>query len=49
MKFEEFHQFKNVFQYMDVGDKFYIIVKGLVSIKIPNPSLKDWKQQYKEY
>jgi hypothetical protein len=49
MKFESISQFKNVMKFGEIGDKFYIIVKGLVSIKIPNPSIKDWKQEHKHY
>ena len=36
-------------QYGEVGDKFFIIIKGLVSIKIRNPTMKDWNVQWKRY
>ena len=49
MKFEKVDSIKNVFQYGDVGDKFFIIVKGLVSIKIKNPSIKDWNDEWRRY
>lgn len=40
---------QNVFEYGDVGDKFFIIIKGLVSIKIPNPTLKEWRLERKRF
>jgi len=35
----------NVFKWGDAGDKFYIIIKGLCSVQIPNPKIKDWRSQ----
>ena len=32
----------NVMEYGDFGDEFFIIIKGLVSIKIPDKSIKNW-------
>jgi CRP-like cAMP-binding protein len=30
-----------VFKYGDVGDKFYVILKGSVTVRIPNPKKKN--------
>ena len=35
--------------YGEKGDCFYIILKGVVSVQIPNPKLKNWKQFREEY
>lgn len=49
MHFEECQEFQNVINYGEKGDKFYIILKGLVSIKIPNPAIGDWRNQRAKY
>lgn len=33
----------------DIGDKFYIILKGVVSVKVPNPAIKNRYSLWKEY
>jgi hypothetical protein len=38
-----------VVNYGDVGDNFYIILLGVVSIMIPNPTIVDWKCQRKKF
>ena len=35
--------------YGEKGDQFYIIIRGVVSIQIPNSSIKDWIHHRKEY
>lgn len=40
---------KDVINYGDVGDKFYIIFKGIVSVFIPNPSIKEWFTKRKHF
>ena len=32
-----------------IGDKFYIILQGNVSVMIPNPDIKDFKKRYEEF
>jgi hypothetical protein len=44
----------DVFLYGDCGEKFYIILKGLVGVRIPNPKIGNgnagaWKTQRREY
>ena len=34
---------KNVINYGEPGEKFYVILSGQVSVKIPNPGIKGWK------
>ena len=33
----------------DVGDTFYIIIKGTVGVIVKNPMIKDWNIEYKYY
>ena len=35
--------------YGEPGFKFYIILKGVVSIQVPNPQIEDWSYHYKHY
>ena len=39
----------NVFNYGEVGDKFYIILRGVVSINTPNSAIKDRAVKFKDY
>ncbi|CDW81071.1 UNKNOWN [Stylonychia lemnae] len=32
-----------------IGEKFYIILQGTVSVMIPNPDIKDFKKRYEEF
>ena len=36
LKFETFNALDEVMKYGEVGDKFYVIVKGVVSVHVPN-------------
>jgi hypothetical protein len=38
-----------VFDYGEHGDLFYIIVKGVVGVMIPNPKVGNWKRERKEW
>ena len=40
---------EKVFEFDDEGDYFYIIIKGTVGIYIPNPLLKDWREQRERF
>jgi hypothetical protein len=40
---------ENVIEYGDVAENFYIILLGVVNIKIPNPVIPDWLNSYNEY
>jgi len=44
-KFEHFDSHSNVFKWGDQGEKFYIIIKGQVSVQVPNPKIKNWRMQ----
>ena len=41
IKFESILKTKNVFRYGDYGDKFYIILKGSVSVHVPKAQPKE--------
>ena len=40
---------ENVVNFGDEGDTFYIILLGIVAIKIPNPAVKDWLLQWRKF
>lgn len=40
---------KDVINYGDNGDKFYIIIKGIVQVLIPNPAIEKWFPSRKHY
>lgn len=40
---------EDVFLYGDRGETFYIIIKGMVGVRIPNPKIKDWKNSWNQY
>jgi CRP-like cAMP-binding protein len=46
MELEKYPGRTDLFKHGDEGDKFYIILKGKVSISIPNPLIKKWKEKY---
>jgi signal-transduction protein with cAMP-binding, CBS, and nucleotidyltransferase domain len=41
MNFEELQPNEDVVKYREKGYKFYVIIKGVVSINVPNPAIKD--------
>ena len=49
MHYEEVNYSEYVIRYGDKGDWFYLILKGVVSVEIPNPTIKNWKTDYEEY
>jgi CRP-like cAMP-binding protein len=48
-RFRQVEQYDDVFEYGDVGDLFYLIIKGSVSVQIPNPEIKKWDILRKEF
>lgn len=40
---ESFKKTENVIRYGDHGNKFFIILKGILSVQIPNPKIKNWR------
>ena len=48
-QFEWIPEFHNVVEYGERGEKLYIILKGLVSVRIPNPAIKNWTFQRKYF
>ena len=42
-RFEHVKAHHDVFKYGDPGEKFYIIIKGAVSVQVPNPKIKNWR------
>ena len=47
--FEKFDAKVDVFKWGEPGDTFYIIIKGIVSVRIPNQKIKGWRIQRMEY
>lgn len=48
-QFERYGEYEKVFNYGEIGEKLYIIIKGLVSIRIPNPTIKQWESKRQRY
>lgn len=42
LQFEQLSEFRNAFEYGEKGEKFYIVLKGVVSLRQPNPAIKGW-------
>ena len=42
LNFLEIKNGKNVIKFGELGDLFYIILKGSVAVEIPNPNMKNW-------
>ena len=40
---------EEIIRYGEYGDKFYIILQGKVSVEIPNPAIRSWKDFYAQY
>lgn len=40
MKFQKVNAQETVINYGDIGDQFFIILKGVVSVHIPNPNIE---------
>ena len=45
VEYETKEEFQNVFEYLDVGEHFYIILSGIVLVKIKNPTIAAWKTE----
>ena len=40
---------ENVLEYGEKGDEFFIIIQGVVSVKVPNNSIKDHQMKLRDY
>eukprot|EP00347_Sterkiella_histriomuscorum_P023290 403335214 len=49
LTYEHIEKGNDVFEYNSMGDKFYIILKGTVSVWIPNPDNKDFKKKFEDF
>ena len=45
IRFETKQEFENVFEHGDHGELFYIILQGIVLVRVPNPTIAQWKQE----
>ena len=43
LRFQTAGEFEKTITYNEKGDDFYIIIKGLASVQVPNPTIDDWK------
>lgn len=48
LTYEYFPRGKEVFEYGSIGEKFYIIIDGEVSIMVPNPDCRDFQRRHEE-
>ena len=49
LKFQMVQGMDNCFSHGETGNDYYIIVKGVVSIQIPNPSIVDRTIKLRDY
>ena len=49
MKFERLQGMQNCMNFGEKGNKFYIILKGVVSVQIPNQQIKNLQLKRKDY
>lgn len=47
--FEQVKKNENVFEYGDIGNTFYVIIKGTCSVLVRNPQIRDWYFEYQNY
>lgn len=48
LKYEFQPKQRDIFEFGDQGEKFYMILEGEVSVVIPNPECKDFQHRYEE-
>jgi hypothetical protein len=46
---EKVKECKDVFGYGDIGNTFYVIIKGTCSVLIRNPKIKEWYVEYQHF
>ena len=49
LQYESFDGMKEVINYGEDGIKFYIILKGVVSVSIPNPEIKSFNLELNRF
>ena len=49
LQYESFDGMKEVINYGEDGIKFYIILKGVVSVSIPNPDIKSFNLELNRF
>ena len=43
------HAMENVIEFGDLGQNFYIVLKGVVAIEVPNEKIKNRAIKFKDY
>ena len=49
LKYDEIREGKTVWQYDDLADNFYFILRGQISVQEPNHDIADWDWAYDLY
>ena len=49
LEFKEVNEFQNVINYSDEPETYYMLLNGIVSLRIKNPQIKKWDFAWKEY
>lgn len=49
LKMESFKELSSVITYGEVGDKFFIVLKGVVRVMIPNKYIQDRALKWNDY
>ena len=45
LQYELFRKNETIFNYGDIGDKFYLILSGHISVRIPSPNYKKFTKE----
>lgn len=46
---EKINEGQDLFHYGDIGNTFYVIIKGICSVMIRNPKIKEWYADYQHF
>ena len=40
---------ENAITFDEIGEHFYVILKGFVAVNVANPVIKSWREKHREY
>ena len=44
-RFEKFEAGEQIMEYGEPGEKFYVMIKGIVSVSVPNSEIRNWRMK----
>ena len=42
LRFQKFKAMEEIITFGEVGHEYFLLIKGVVSVLIPNPEIQDW-------